>query len=314
MPLADAVSGGWNGVAEEGEFAAEESVQMRLVWRVDGNEAFPFLLVELLFLEHADFVVRSVHAPVFDVYVEFRQVEIRADGMAVEDAVALIISVVDVVGDEPVGDDALAIGLDEGAGFGGDGFAEFHLGVKVAAVEIDLVEAGVAEAALEGLVAAGVLFGGGLAPAAKAFVAGVFLLETHGLTDGGGGGVCSAADVVFNTGIVGEIIEVGQMSGGVVAKTFECFERVLLNLRMGVAHGDGQQRGDGGHGISAEGRELGDGRGRQAADFGGGEAQELEEFRQDGGISAAPEFERALDGLVMEVAVHGLYLLFVTRR
>lgn len=123
LALADAVSGGRNSVAEEGQFAAEDSVEIGFVGRVDGDEALAFLLIELLFFEHADFVVCGVHAPIFDIDVEFGQVEIRVNGVAVEDSVSLVVAVCDVVGGEPVGDEAFAVGLDEPASLGGDGFA-----------------------------------------------------------------------------------------------------------------------------------------------------------------------------------------------
>lgn len=115
------------------------------------------MLVELLLFEHANFVIGCVHAPVFDIDIEFRQVEIRPHGVAAENAIAFVVTVGDVVRAEPVGEHSLAMRLDEGAGFCGDGFVEFHLGVEVPAVQIDAVEAGVAEGALEGLLTAGVL-------------------------------------------------------------------------------------------------------------------------------------------------------------
>ena len=115
------------------------------------------MLLELLLFEHADFVFGCVHAPVFDIDIEFRQVEIRSHGVAAENAIAFVVAVGDVVRAEPVGEHSLVVRLDEGPGLCGDGFVEFHLGVEVPAVQGDTVEAGVAEGALEGLLAAGVL-------------------------------------------------------------------------------------------------------------------------------------------------------------
>src|SRR5258708_6672686 len=117
--------------------------------------------------------------------------------MSAENAEAFVVAVSNAVGGEPVGDEAFAIGLDECAGPGGDGFVEFDLGVEIAAVEEDFVEAAVAEGALEGLLAAGVFFGSGFASAADTFVAGSFVFESDGFANGLGGGMGGATHVVF---------------------------------------------------------------------------------------------------------------------
>ena len=43
-------------VAKEGEFLAKKVVKVLFVAGIDGDESLALLLVELLFLEHADFV------------------------------------------------------------------------------------------------------------------------------------------------------------------------------------------------------------------------------------------------------------------
>ena len=67
---------------------------------------------------------------------------------------------------EAVRKHSLVVRLDEGAGLCDDGFVEFHLGVEVPTAQGDTVEAGVAESALEGLLAVGVLVWSGEVAAA----------------------------------------------------------------------------------------------------------------------------------------------------
>lgn len=67
------------------------------VIRVHGYQFFALLLIKLLFLEHADLVLGCVHAPVFDIHVELRQIEIQADGLAVKNAKTFIIPVSDLL-------------------------------------------------------------------------------------------------------------------------------------------------------------------------------------------------------------------------
>ena len=43
---------------------------------------------------------------------------------------------------------------------------------------------------------------------------------------------------------------------------------------------------------------------RASVGFGGGKAEQRDEFGQRCGIGAAPEFERTLDSLVVEIAIH----------
>ena len=224
----------------------EQGIEFGFVRRVDGDESFALLLVKLLFLEHTDLVVGGVHAPVFDVNIQLGQIEVRADGVAVEDAIAFVVAVGDVVRGEPIRNKALAVRLHQGAGLGGDRFVQFHLGVEVTAVEVDFVEAGVAEGALESLLAAGVFLGSGFTSAAEALVAGVFLLKAHGFANGGSGGVGGAADVVFGADVVGKVVEIGEVRSRVVSEGLEGLEGVLLDLRVRITQGDGKKGGDGG--------------------------------------------------------------------
>src|SRR5437660_342591 len=123
---------------------------------MERDEALALLLVELLFLQHADFVIGGIHTPILDIDVEFGKVEVRADGVSAKDAEALVVAVGDVVGGEPIGDDAFAIGLDQSSGFGNDGFVKFDFGIEITPVEEDFVEASIAKGALESLMTAGV--------------------------------------------------------------------------------------------------------------------------------------------------------------
>jgi len=54
---------------------------------------FTLLLLELLFFKHAKFVIGGVHAPILNIEIKFGQVEIGADGVDTEDAVALIAAI-----------------------------------------------------------------------------------------------------------------------------------------------------------------------------------------------------------------------------
>src|SRR6266436_4965053 len=115
------------------------------------DEPLAFPLVELLLFQHADFVFGGVHAPILDVDVELGEVEVGSDGMSAQDAKAFVVAVGNAMSGKPVSDEAFAIGPDESAGPGSDGFVEFDVGVEIASVEEDFVEAGVAKNALEGL-------------------------------------------------------------------------------------------------------------------------------------------------------------------
>src|SRR5438876_11061131 len=137
---------------------------------MERDEALALLLIELLFLQHADFVIGGIHTPILDIDVKFGKVEVRADGVSAKDAEALVVAVSDVMGGEPVGDDAFAIGLDQSSAFGSDGFVEFDFGIEVTPVEEDFVEASIAKGALESLLAAAVFLGRSLSAAADAFV------------------------------------------------------------------------------------------------------------------------------------------------
>src|SRR5215510_6605326 len=99
------------------------------------------MLVKLLFLQHPDFVIRCIHAPILDVNVELGEVKVRPNGVPTDNAKALIVTVANATSSEPLRDEALAVGLDEGPGLGGDSFVEFDLGVKITAIQIHLVEA-----------------------------------------------------------------------------------------------------------------------------------------------------------------------------
>ena len=158
--------------------------------------------------------------------------------MAAENAIAFVVAVGDVMGAEPVGEHSLALRLNKGADFCNDGFVEFHLGVEVPALQIDAVEAGVAEGALECLLAAGVLVRRGKAAATRAAVLCIGCLKADGFTNGTGSGVGGPADVIFLSFIGGEIVEIMQVLAGGGAIALECFQGILLNLGIRVAKGE----------------------------------------------------------------------------
>ena len=147
-------------MAEQPQLGAKDDIEARFVRRMKRDEAFAFLLVKLLLFQHSDFVVSGVHAPILDVDVQLGQVEVGADGVSAEDSEPFVVAISDAVGDKPVGNQSFAIGLNQRSGFGGNGFVEFDVGVEIAPVEKDFVEAGVTKCALEGLLAARVLLGG----------------------------------------------------------------------------------------------------------------------------------------------------------
>src|SRR5205085_8355426 len=93
--------------------------------------ALALLLVELLFFQHADFVIGGVHAPILDVDVKLGEVEVRPDGMSTEDAEPFVVAISDAVAGQPIGDEPFASGLDKSSGFGRDGFVEFDLVSKL---------------------------------------------------------------------------------------------------------------------------------------------------------------------------------------
>src|SRR2546425_6196520 len=116
---------------------------------MEGDEALALLLIKLLFLQHADFVIGGIHTPILDIDVEFGNVEVRADCVSTKDAEALVVAVGDVMGGEPIGDNAFAIGLDESSGFSSDGFVEFDFSIEITPIKEDFVEASIAKGTLE---------------------------------------------------------------------------------------------------------------------------------------------------------------------
>ena len=62
-----------------------------IVW-IDGDQAFAFLLIEHAFLVHAHVVLRGVESPVFDVDIEFGQVEVGTDLEFRDDAVLVVVA------------------------------------------------------------------------------------------------------------------------------------------------------------------------------------------------------------------------------
>src|SRR5438105_2623325 len=125
------------------------------------------------------------------------EVEVGTDGVSAEDSEPFVVAISDAVSGKPVGNESFAIGLDESSVFGGDAFVEFHLGVEVAAIQKNLIEAGVAKSALESLLAAGVFLGGRLTAAPNAFVPSTSLLEADSIADGLSRRMSSPPHVVF---------------------------------------------------------------------------------------------------------------------
>ena len=228
-------------MAEEGKFHAQDRIQTRLVRGIDRDEAFALLLIKLLFLEHADFVFRGIHAPVLEIDIEFREIEIGTHGVAAENPEALVVAIGEVAGGQPVGDQAFAVGLHRGTRFGDDRLVEFDFGIEVPALEEHLVEACVAKGALESLLAPSVFVRRGFAAAPNALVPGAVLFEADGIANGFGGRMGGAADVVFDPRILSQIVQVVQMVAGGGAVGLESFQRVLPRLWMRVTQGDGEQ-------------------------------------------------------------------------
>src|SRR5438093_242071 len=198
-------------VAEKSELSAKDAVEARFVRREDRDYALALLLVEVLFLQHANFVVCRIQAPVLNIDVQFWQIEVGANGVSVENAEPFVVAESGAVGGEPVGDETLAIGLHEGSGLGSDGFVEFDLSIEIAAIKKHFIKAVIAKRALEGLLAARVLLGGGFASAAGAFVPGAFPFEADGFADRGGSGMSGAPHVVLGVLVAGQIIKVLKM-------------------------------------------------------------------------------------------------------
>src|SRR5678815_1549479 len=93
-----------NMKTKESKFVAQDPIEPGLVLWMKEDQALAFLLVKLLFFVHADFVFGGVHAPVFDVEVEFGQEEVWADGVSGQDTELFVIAVSDTVRGEPVCD------------------------------------------------------------------------------------------------------------------------------------------------------------------------------------------------------------------
>jgi len=224
--------------------------------------------------------------------------------MAAKNAKPLVVAEGDVVGSEPIRDQTFTVGLDERAGLGGDGLVEFNFGVEVSAIEEDFVEAGIAEGALECLLAARVFVGGGFPSATNAFRSGGFLFDSNGFTDGLGGGMSGAPYVVLGALVDGEVVEVVEVltPGGSVA--LESLQRKLLRLRMRIAQRNRCEGFHGGVWIRAETRQLGDGGGGQSSNFRRGQSQETREFRESGRVGAPTKFQSTLHRLVMELTIH----------
>jgi len=68
-----------DGVSEQAEFRRQHGVESWQILRINRNQALAFLLIEHLFFVHAHFVLRRVHAPVFDIDIQFRQIKIGTD-------------------------------------------------------------------------------------------------------------------------------------------------------------------------------------------------------------------------------------------
>src|SRR2546423_15518895 len=109
-------------IAEESELCTEDGIKARLVRRNNRDKALALLLVKLLFFEHADFVIGGVHAPILDVEIELRQIEVRAHSVTTQDAEAFVVPIGNPLGGQPVSNETLAVRLDEGTGPGDDGF------------------------------------------------------------------------------------------------------------------------------------------------------------------------------------------------
>ena len=289
---------------EEGKLGREHRVEMELVDREERDQALSLLLVELLFFEHPDLVVGGVHAPVLDIQVQLRQVEVRPDRGAVENAEALVVTEGDAVGGQPIGDEPFALRLDQRAAARGDRLVELDIHVEVAPLEVDLIEAMVAERALEGLPASGVLVGGHHPATSGATMDGAGFGGLDRLTDRLGGGVGGLAHVVPNPVIQREIIEVVEAAMGGAAKGLEGFERILADLRMAIMQRHGCQRPHRRGRVGAETGELPDRRRRQPANLSRWGDQEADQLRQSVRIGSAAQRQSTLHSCVVLPAIH----------
>ena len=164
----------------------------------------------------------------------FGEVKVGADGVAVENTEAIVVAVGDVFLSEQFRDAAFALGLDEGAVFGTDGFLEFDFGFEVSAVEADFIEAGIAEGSLKGAHGPGVFVWGEAAAAATAGVDRLGVADTHGFADRGAGAEDAALYVVFFDGVFVEVAQVREGGFGICAVGGEGFGSVLAGLGVFV--------------------------------------------------------------------------------